>query len=149
MVDPRFGLLLEHFLQVADFTLYLPACFFHCAAIAQVWIPYRLAGLFFDFALRFLESALDLILCARFHKNKIARYVHGGCNLIWNQGERQTVKQNKSKASRKSRDLYRLLGTTRTPISDASPFFLLCPPRPASEVERMFTERRGASRQHV
>jgi hypothetical protein len=81
-----FGLLLEHFLQVADFTLHLPACFFHCAAIAQVWIPYRLAGLFFDFALRFLESALDLILCARFHKNKIARYVHGGCNLIWNSG---------------------------------------------------------------
>ena len=78
----RFGLLVEHLLHVADFTLHLSACFFHCAAIAQVWIPYRLTGLFFHFALRFLKSALNLILCARFHKNKIARYEHGGCSMI-------------------------------------------------------------------
>ena len=75
-------LLLEHLLHVTDFTLYLPACFFRCPAIAQVWIPCRLAGLFFHFALRFLESALDFILCARFHKNKIARYERGGRKQI-------------------------------------------------------------------
>ena len=44
----------------------------------------RLAGLFFHFAFRFLESALDFILCARFHKNKIARYERGGCKLVCN-----------------------------------------------------------------
>jgi hypothetical protein len=71
--------LLEHLLHVADFALHLPACFFHRAAIAQVWISCRLAGVFFDVAFRFPESALDLILCARFHKNKIARYERGGC----------------------------------------------------------------------
>jgi hypothetical protein len=32
----RRGLLVEHLLHVADFTLHLPACFFHRAAIAQV-----------------------------------------------------------------------------------------------------------------
>src|SRR4029077_15458882 len=77
-------LLLEHLLHVTDFTLYLPACFFRRPAIAQVWIPCRLADLFFHFAFRFLESALDFILCARFHKNKIARYERGGCKLVCN-----------------------------------------------------------------
>ena len=72
-------LLVEHILQVADFTLYLPACFFRRPAIAQLWIPCRFAGLFFDFALRFLESTLNFILCARFHKNKIALYERAGC----------------------------------------------------------------------
>ena len=76
------GLLLEHLLQVADFTLHLPACFFCRPAIAQVWVPCRLAGLFFHFAFRFPKSTLDLILCARFHKNKIARYERGGCKLV-------------------------------------------------------------------
>ena len=78
------GLLLENLLQVADFAPHLAARFFGCPAVAQVWISRRLAGLFFHFALRFLESALDFILCARFHKNKIARYERGGCKLVCN-----------------------------------------------------------------
>src|SRR4029453_3626902 len=57
-------LLLEHLLHVADFTLHLTSCFFDRAAVAQVWIPCHLARLFFHFALRFLVSTLDLILCA-------------------------------------------------------------------------------------
>lgn len=72
-------LLVEHLLYVSDFALYLPTCFFRRSAIAQIWIPCRLAGLFFHFALRFLESALNLILSTRFHNNKIARYERGGC----------------------------------------------------------------------
>ena len=55
-------LLVEHLLYVADFTLYLPTYFFRRSAVAQVWIPCRLAGLFFHLALRFFESALNLIL---------------------------------------------------------------------------------------
>jgi hypothetical protein len=91
----RFGLLVEHLLHVADFTLHLPACFFHCATIAQVWIPYRLTGLFFSVAFRFLERALDFIPCARFHKNKIARYECGGCNMIEIEGDLQTNKKRR------------------------------------------------------
>jgi hypothetical protein len=72
-------LLVEHLLHVSDFALYLSTCFFRRSAIAQVWIPCRLAGLFFYFALRFLESALNLILTTRFHNNKIVRYERGGC----------------------------------------------------------------------
>jgi hypothetical protein len=75
-------LLLEHLLQVADFTLPLPACFFCRPAIAQVCVPCCLARLFFHFAFRFPEAALDFILCARFHKNKIARCERGGCSMI-------------------------------------------------------------------
>jgi hypothetical protein len=75
-------LLLEHLLQVADFPLHLPTCFFCRPAIAQVWIPCCLARLFFHFALCLPESALDFILCARFHENQIARYECGGCNII-------------------------------------------------------------------
>jgi hypothetical protein len=75
-------LLLEHLLQVADFTLHLPACFFCRPAIAQVRVPCCLARLFFHFAFRFPEAALDFILCARFHKNKIARCERGGCSMI-------------------------------------------------------------------
>src|SRR5437762_12285648 len=74
------GLLVEHLLHVTDFTLHLPACFFHRAAITQVWIPCSLARLFFGFAFRLPESALNLILRARFHKKEIARYERGGCN---------------------------------------------------------------------
>ena len=75
-------LLLEHLLQVADFPLHLPASFFCRPAIAQVWVPCCVARLFFHFAFRFPKSTLDLILCARFHKNKIARYERGGCSMI-------------------------------------------------------------------
>jgi hypothetical protein len=49
----------------------------------------------FHVAFRFPEFALDLILCARFHKNKIARYECGGCNMIEIEGDLQT---NKKKA---------------------------------------------------
>jgi hypothetical protein len=80
-------LLVEHLLYVADFTLYLPACFFRRSAVAQVWIPCRLSGLFFHFALRFFESALNLILSTRFHNNKIARYERGGCKLVVAEGD--------------------------------------------------------------
>jgi hypothetical protein len=94
-VCARRGLLVEHLLHVADFTLHLPACFFHRAAIAQVWIPCRLAGRFFHVAFRFPKSALDLIPCARFHKNKIARYEFGGCNMIEIEGDLQTNKKGR------------------------------------------------------
>jgi hypothetical protein len=86
-IDGRFNkphLLLEHFLQVADFTLHRPACFLCRAAIAQVWVPCCLARLFFHFAFRFPKSTLDLILSARFHKNKIARYERDGCSYDLN-----------------------------------------------------------------
>jgi hypothetical protein len=90
----RFGLLVEDLLHVADFALHLPACFFDRAAIAQIWIPCNLAGFFFDFAFRFPESPLDFIPCARFHKNKIARYERGGCNMILTESESPGGKQD-------------------------------------------------------
>jgi hypothetical protein len=84
-------LLLEHLLQVANFTLHRPPGFFCRPAIAQVWVPCCVARLFFHFAFRFLKSTLDFILCARFHKNKIAHYGFSGCenpqlrrSLNWN-----------------------------------------------------------------
>jgi len=79
-------LLLEHLLHVADFTLHLPACFFCRPAIVQVWVPCCIARLFFHFAFSFPESALNLILCAGFHKNEIARYEGGGCSMILTEG---------------------------------------------------------------
>jgi len=78
--EPR--LLFEHLFQVADFPLRLPAGFFCRPAIAQVRVPGYAARLFFHFAFRFPESALDFILCARFHENKIAQDERGGCNII-------------------------------------------------------------------
>ncbi len=75
-------LLLEHLLQVADFTLHLPASFFCRPVIAQVWVPCCVARLFFHFAFRFPKSTLDFILCARFHKNKIAHYELSGCEKL-------------------------------------------------------------------
>ena len=78
--EPR--LLFEHLFQVADFPLHLPAGFFCRPAITQVRVPGCAARLFFHFAFRFLESALDLILCARFHENKIAQDERGGCKII-------------------------------------------------------------------
>jgi len=95
--------LLEHLLHVADFALHLPARFFGRPSITQVWISCRLAGLFFSVAFRFLERALDFIPCARFHKNKIARYECGGCNMIEIEGDLQT---NKKKAGVAPRPLY-------------------------------------------
>jgi hypothetical protein len=53
-------LLLEHLLQVADFPLHLPACFFCRPTIAQVWIPCCLAA--FSFTLPFASLNPPLIL---------------------------------------------------------------------------------------
>ena len=75
-------LLLEHLLHVADFTLQLPAGFFCRPAIAQVWVPCCIARLFFHFAFRFPKTTLDFILCARFHKNKIAQCEPSGCEKL-------------------------------------------------------------------
>src|SRR5436190_18195035 len=75
-------LLFEHLLQVANFTLHRPPCFFCRPAIAQVWVSCCVARLFFHFALCFPKSALDLVLCARFHKNKIALYDRGGRDMF-------------------------------------------------------------------
>jgi hypothetical protein len=50
---------------------------------------------FFHLAIRFPKSALDLILCARFHKNKIAHYECGGCNMIEIEGDLQTNKKRR------------------------------------------------------
>ena len=79
---PRAPLLFEHLFQVSDFPLHLPAGFFCRPAIAQVRVPSCAARLFFHFAFRFPESALDFILCTRFHENKIAQDERGGCNII-------------------------------------------------------------------
>ena len=59
-----YELFLEHLFHVADLALHLAACFFDGPSIAQVWIPRRLAGLFFHFAFRFFKGALNFILCA-------------------------------------------------------------------------------------
>ena len=60
------GLFLEHLFHITDLALHLTTCFFDGTSVAQVWIPRRFAGLFFHFAFRFFEDALDLIFCARF-----------------------------------------------------------------------------------
>jgi hypothetical protein len=86
-------LLLEHLLHVTDFTLYLPACFFRRPAIAQVWIPCRLAGLFFHFALRFLESALDFILVLDFIRTKSRAMNAAVVNWFATEGDRHTEKR--------------------------------------------------------
>lgn len=62
------GLFPEHLFHITDLALHLTTCFFDGTSVAQVWIPRRFAGLFFHFAFRFFEGALDLIFCARFHK---------------------------------------------------------------------------------
>lgn len=119
-VCARRGLLVEHLLHVADFTLHLPACFFHRAAIVQVWIPCRLAGFFFHVAFRFPKSALDLILCARFHKNKIARYELVGCNMIEIEGDLRPKKGSKPRAvilTDTTRLIVRLADLSATPLA--------------------------------
>ena|SRR6476620_2033744 len=72
------GLFLEHLFHITDLALHLTTCFFDGTSVAQVWIPRRFAGLFFHFAFRFFERALNLIFCARFHKNTIARQALNG-----------------------------------------------------------------------
>ena len=53
-------LLLEHLLQVADFTLHLPACFFCRPAIAKFGFPVALPA--FSFTLPFASLNPPLIL---------------------------------------------------------------------------------------
>ena len=56
----------------------------------------------FSFTLPFasLNPPFDLILCARFHKNKIARHGGGGCNLI----EAQAIGRGLSKTAGRSQN---------------------------------------------
>jgi hypothetical protein len=72
------GLFLEHLFHITDLALHLTTCFFHGTSVAQIWIPRCLAGLFFHFPLGFVEGAFDLIFCARFHKESIARQALNG-----------------------------------------------------------------------
>ena len=59
-----------------------PPAFSGRPAIAQVWVPCCIARLFFRFAFRFPKTTLDFILCARFHKNKIAQCEPSGCEKL-------------------------------------------------------------------
>ena len=90
-VSSRKILAAKHLLHLAYFPLDLAADLLAGAFILCPWIARRAAKLFFHFAFRFLKSTLDFILCARFHKNKIAHYGFSGCenpqlrsSLNWN-----------------------------------------------------------------
>jgi hypothetical protein len=85
---------------------------------------------------------------------RIARYVHSGCNLVWT-SSRSADGEPKLRESppplKRQRSIQETAETfiahsalPKLAISDASLFLTLIPPRPASEAERMFTERRDA-----
>jgi hypothetical protein len=94
-----------------------------------------------------LSFVLDFI-------RRIARYVHSGCNLVWT-SSRSADGEPKLRESppplKRQRSVQETAETfiahsalPKLAVSHASLFLTLILPRPASETERMFTERRDA-----
>jgi hypothetical protein len=94
-----------------------------------------------------LSFVLDFI-------RRIARYVHSGCNLVWT-SSRSADGEPKLRESppplKRQRSVQETAETfiahsalPKLAVSHASLFLTLILPRPASEAQRMFTERRGA-----